>query len=138
MRKLNYNIPIGTEFHLPKMSWQFPDYALCTWRVCKREENRWEEVEYICEKANDPTCKLTISEMCLAFLLGAEVPAQTNVAYEGMEYQPTRNDPWSNYAQEDNDDDSRPFWYFSGNIYKSTIHCTMNTEKWCYYILPWD
>lgn len=138
MRKLNYNIPIGTEFLMKQMSWQFPHHALCLWRVCERVEDDYDEVEFICEKVNDETSKLTISEMCLAYLLGEEVPAETNVPYNGTEYQPSNRDPWAHYAQEDGDDDECPFWYFSEYGYRATIHCVMNTEKWCYYTLPWD
>ena len=138
MRKLNYNIPIGTEFLLKQMSWQFPRHARCLWRVRERVEDKWGEVEFICEKVNDETSKLAISEMCLAYILGEEIPAEVNVAYNGKEYQPTYQDSWAHYAQEDGDDDECPFWYFSEYDYRATIHCVMNTEKWCYYSLPWD
>ena len=139
MRKLNYNIPIGTEFLLKSMSWQFPNHALCPWRVCERIEDDYDDdVEFICEKVDDKTSKLTISEMCLAYLLGEEIPAEVNVPYDGRMYQPTNRDPWAHYTQEDGDDDEYPFWYFSEYGCCSAIYCVMNTGRWCYYTLPWD
>ncbi len=138
MRKLNYNIGVGTIFKLPQMSWQFPYHALGMYQVKEKIDDGW-EINYRCSMINKTAPELIISEMCLAYLLGDEVPAEINVEYLGTEYQPTNHDPHPHYASEDGDvDNESPFWYFGCRGSRNSVDCQMNTEKWCYYSLPWD
>lgn len=138
MRKLNYNIAVGTVFELPSMSWQVHEVK-GNYRVEVDDIDRWGEIYCECVNLdNEYAPKLLLSKMCIAFLLAEEVPAEANVVYSGEEYQPSGLDDFR-YAQEDGDyDGDFPFWYCGHCGDKRTITCHMWTGDWCYFKLPWD
>ena len=96
MRKLNYIIKVGTEFRLPKASWQVEKIAgnyYIQERKVKEYENEDPVVSYICTSIDRPWQKpLEIAEMTLAYLLGEDVSAELGVVFDGWQYQPTGKD----------------------------------------------
>jgi len=137
MRKLNYNIAVGTIFELPSMSWQVREVK-GNYRVEVDDIDRWDEIFCQCVNLDSEYApKLLIPKMCIAFLLGEEIPAEANVVYKGTEYQPSTSNELR-YAQEDGDNEEFPFWYCGHCGEKRTISCNMWTGDWCYYKLPWD
>ena len=138
MRKLNYDIAVGTVFELPSMSWQVHEVR-GHYRVEADDIDRWGEIYCQCVNLDSEYApKILIPKMCVAFLLAEEVPAEANVVYNGEEYQPSGLDDFR-YAQEDGEnDDDFPFWYCGHCGGKRTITCDMWTGNWCYYKLPWD
>jgi hypothetical protein len=138
MRKLNYDIAVGTVFELPSMSWQVHEVK-GNYRVEIDDIDRWGEIYCQCVNLdNEYAPKILIPKMCIAFLLAEEVPAEANVAYSGREYQPSGLDDFR-YAQEDGDyDGDFPFWYCGHCGDKRAVRCDMWIGNWCYFKLPWD
>jgi len=138
MRKLNYNITVGTVFELPSISWQVRAVK-GNYRVEVDDIDRWGEIYCQCVNLDSEYApKILISKMCIAFLLAEEVPGEANVVYNGEEYQPSGLDDFR-YAQEDGDcDGDLPFWYCGHCGNKRIVHCDMWTGNWCYFKLPWD
>jgi len=74
MRKLNYDIAVGTVFELPSMSWQVREVK-GHYRVEVDDIDRWSGIYCQCvnlDSENAP--KILIPKMCIAFLLAEEVP----------------------------------------------------------------
>lgn len=138
MRKLNYDIAVGTIFELPSMSWQVHEVR-GNYRVEVDNIDRWGEIYCQCVNLDSEYApKILIPKMCIAFLLAKEISAEANVVYNGEKYQPSGLDDFR-YAQEDgNNDDDFPFWYCGHCDGKRIIDCDMWTGNWCYYKLPWD
>lgn len=143
MRKLNYNIPIGTKFYLPKASWQVAEVS-GNYEVKERDvriyDGEEDEVFYICEPSDDRNCgvKLIMPEMVLAYLLGEDVDAEPNVVYDGKYYQPTGLDDFRVASEYDGTDCPEPFWYLGscGSAHCVDVH--FETGNWCFFKLPWD
>ena len=143
MRKLNYNIPIGTKFFLPKVGWQVSKVS-GNYEVKERKECTYDyaedEVLYICEPADDRNYGVTLKvpEMVLAYLLGEDVSGEPNVVYDGKCYQPTGLDDFRVASEDDGTDFQEPFWYLGsyGNNY--CIDVRFETGNWCFFKLPWD
>jgi hypothetical protein len=145
MRKLNYNIPIGTKFFLPRASWQVAKVS-GNYEVKEREVRTYEsayeedEVFYICEPSDihNYGVKLKVPEMVLAYLLGEDVEAEPNVVYDGKYYQPTVLDNFRVASEYDGTDCQEPFWYLGswGSSYCVDVH--FETGNWCFFTLPWD
>ena len=113
MRKLNYNIKIGTEFKLPKASWQVAKIA-GNYRIQERQVREYEDeepiVSYICASIDRPLEKpLEIAEMTLAYILGEDVNAELGVVFNGREYQPTDTDPYRVATEYCETEASEPF-----------------------------
>ena len=138
MRKLNYDIAVGTVFELPSLSWQVNEVK-GNYRVEVDDIDRWGKIYCQCVNLDSEYApKILIPKMCVAFLLAEEVPAEANVVYNGEEYQPSGLDDFR-YAQEDGEYDGNfPFWYCGHCGDKRTITCGMWTGNWCYFKLPWD
>ena len=145
MRKLNYNIAVGTKFFLPRASWQVAK-ASGNYEVKEREVRTYnyadaeDEVFYICEPADDRNygVKLKMPEMVLAYLLGEDVDGELNVVYDGKYYQPTGLDDFRVASEEDGTNGAEPFWYLGswGSSYCVDVH--FETGNWCFFKLPWD
>lgn len=137
MRKLNYDIAVGTVFELPSMSWQVREVK-GNYRIEVDDIDRWGEIYCRCVNLDlKHAPKILIPKMCIAFLLGEEVPAEANVVYKGTEYQPSASNEFR-YAQEDGENEEFPFWYCGYCGENRTVTCDMWTGDWCYYKLPWD
>jgi hypothetical protein len=137
MRKLNYDIVVGTVFELPSMSWQVAEVA-GRYRVDEKTE-RAGETYYICvniEKEYAP--KVWLSEMCLAFFLGEEVEGIPNYVYIGEQYQPSYDDPYHFALRESGIDEDLPFWYCGHLGENRIIRSGLIIGEWCYFSLPWD
>ena len=143
MRKLNYIIPIGTKFFLPKASWQVTKVS-GNYEVKEREvrtyEDEEDEVFYICETCDDRNygVKLKVPEIVLAYLLGEDVDAEPNVVYSGKYYQPTGLDDFRVASEYEGTDCDEPFWYLGscGSFY--CINVQFETGNWCFFKVPWD
>lgn len=142
MRKLNYDIKIGTEFKLPKASWQVAKIA-GSYRIQERKIREYEDeepiVSYICTSIDRPLEKpLEIAEMTLAYILGEDVNAELGVVFDGREYQPTDIDPYRVATEYCGTEASEPFWYLAENGMRYFIDVDFKTDKWCFFTLPWD
>ena len=145
MRKLKYDIPIGTKFFLPKASWQVAEVS-GNYEVKEREVRTYDipyeedDVFYICEPSDDRNCgvQLKVPEMVLAYLLGEDVDGEPGVAYSGKHYQPTGLDDFRVATEEDGISCDEPFWYLGscGNLRCVNVH--FETGLWCFFKLPWD
>lgn len=142
MRKLNYDIKVGTEFHLPKASWQVAKIAgnYCVQeRKIKEYEDEDPTVSYICICIDRPEQKpLKIAEMTLAYLLGEDVSAEPDVVLDGKQYQPTGTDPYRVATEYCGTEYSEPFWYLGESIMQYHIDVDFETDHWCFFTLPWD
>ena len=142
MRKLNYDIKIGMEFKLPKASWQVAKIA-GNYRIQERKTMEYEDeepiVSYICTSIDRPLEKpLEIAEMTLAYILGEDVNAELGVVFDGREYQPTDTDPYRVATEYCATEASEPFWYLAENGMCYFIDVNFETDKWCFFTLPWD
>ena len=143
MRKLNYDIPIGTKFFLPRASWQVAKVS-GNYEVKDRDvrihDDEEDELFYICEPTDDRNwgVKLKVPEMVLAYLLGEDVDAEPNVVYDGKYYQPTRLDNFRVATEDDGTDYQEPFWYLGSCGYNYCIDVRFETGFWCFFQLPWD
>lgn len=143
MRKLNYDIKVGTEFRLPKASWQVEKIA-GNYEVKEREvrtyDDEEDEVFYHCVPADDCNrgVKLKMPEMVLAYLLGEDVNGEPNVVYSGRHYQPTGLDDFRVAIEENGAEDSDPFWYLCGGCGTYAVDVCFETGNWCFFKLPWD
>lgn len=141
MRELNYDIQIGTQFELPRMSWQLTDVA-GRYEVRERKTEEWQcgdiEVSYLCVSLDRPNqLPIEFAEMVLAYLLGEEVEADIGVIYRGMEYQPSR-ECYNIATENEGVGYEMPFWYLGHCGDKYSIDVTFETGKWCFFQLPWD
>lgn len=143
MRKLNYNIPIGTKFYLPKTSWQVAKVS-GTYEVKEREVRPYEyeedDIFYTCEACDDHNIgvKLKVPEMELAYLLGEDVGGELNVVYDGTYYQPTGFDDFRVAFEDDGTEYRERFWYLGSCGGAHTISAHFNIGNWCFFKLPWD
>ena len=143
MRKLNYDIPIGTKFFLPKASWQVAaisgNYEIKERKVCTYDYAE-DEVRYICEPTDDRNrgVKLKMPEMVLAYLLGEDVDGEPNVVYSGKHYQPTGLDDFRVATEDDGTDCKEPFWYLGSCGSSYFVDVRFDTGNWCFFKLPWD
>jgi hypothetical protein len=143
MRKLNYDIPIGTKFFLPKKSWQVAEVS-GNYEVKKRNVrpcfDEEDEVFYICETCDDRNygVKLKVPEMVLAYLLGEDVDGELNVVYSGEHYQPTNLDDFRVATEDDGTDYQEPFWYLGTCGLSHFVDVHFETGNWCFFKLPWD
>ena len=143
MKKLNYDIPIGTRFFLPQASWQVAKVS-GNYEIKEREVRTYtyckDEVFYICEPTDDRNhnIRLKVPEMVIAYLLGEDVDGEPNVPYEGRYYQPTGLDDFRVATEDDGTDCQEPFWYLGscGNNY--CVDVSFETGFWCFFQLPWD
>lgn len=143
MRKLNYDILIGTRFFLPKASWQVAKVS-GNYEVKEREVRPYEydedDIFYICEPTDDRNCgvKLKVPEMVLAYLLGEDVDGEPNVVYSGRHYQPTGLDNFRVASEYGGTDSLEPFWYLGSWGSSHCIDVSFETGNWCFFKLPWD
>ena len=142
MRKLNYNIKIGTEFKLPKASWQVAKIA-GNYRIQERKVMEYKDedpvVSYICTCIERHLEKpLEIAEMTLAYILGEDVSAEVGVIFDGRQYQPTNRDPYRVAFEYCETEASEPFWYLAESSVQYHIDVNFKTDKWCFFTLPWD
>lgn len=142
MRKLNYNIEIGTKFKLPKASWQMADvtgnYEIQE-RKTKPDYEGGTEVVYICVSLDHPNqMPVEIAEMTLAYLLGEDVDGFPNITYDGKQYQPTGLDDYRVATEWDGVEYSEPFWYLVDYIDRYCIDVDFCRGFWCFFSLPWD
>lgn len=143
MRKLNYDILIGTKFFLPKVGWQVAkvsgNYEVKEREVCSYEYDE-DDIFYICEPTDDRNCgvKLKVPEMVLAYLLGEDVDGEPNVVYSGRHYQPTGLDDFRVAIEYCGTECSEPFWYLGSCGSSYCIDVDFNTDNWCFFKLPWD
>jgi hypothetical protein len=143
MRKLNYDIKVGTRFELPKTSWQVAEVA-GKYEITERKVHEWQggdvEVEYICINLDRPLQNpVRIAEMTMAYLLGEDVDGEAGKVYEGVWYQPTGTDDFRVATEDEGVEVSEPFWYlghFGNGDYG--IDVDFNRGKWCFFTLPWD
>ena len=140
MRKLNYDIKVGTEFRLPNASWQVAKIA-GDYRIQERRVKEYEnpEVSYICISIDQPWQKpLEIAEMTLAYILGEDVSAELGVVFDGRQYQPTEADPYRVASEYCGTEWSEPFWYLGESGVHYHIDVDFETDTWCFFTLPWD
>lgn len=143
MRKLNYDILVGTKFFLPKVGWQVSKVS-GNYEVKEREVRSYEydedEVYYICEPSDDRNygVKLKVPEMVLAYLLGEDVDGEPNVVYDGTHYQPTGLDDFRVASEYDGTNYEEPFWYLGSCGSSYCIDVCFETGNWCFFELPWD
>lgn len=142
MRKLNYDIKVGTEFKLPKASWQVAKIA-GNYRIQEREVREYEDedpvVFYICTCIDRPLQKpLKIAEMTLAYILGEDVDAEPDVVFDGKQYQPTYKDHYRVATEDDGTEYKEPFWYLAHNGKQYFIDVNFDIGEWCFFTLPWD
>ena len=141
MRKLNYDIAVGTVFELPKMSWQVAEIA-GSYKVQERKTEEWQcgdiEVSYLCVSLDRPyQSPVEFAEMTLAYLLGEEVEADIGVIYKGIEYQPSQ-ECYKIATEDEGVNYEMPFWYLGHCRDKYSIDVSFETGKWCFFQLPWD
>ena len=143
MRKLNYDIKVGTQFKLSRISWQV-DKVAGNYEIRERKTvpdyEGDTEIEYICINLDHPWQNpVRIAEMTLAYILGEDVEGKVGVIYNGKEYQPTVLDDFRVATQYDGIEEHTPFWYlgYCGNGDYS-IDVDFNTGEWCFFTLPWD
>lgn len=142
MRKLNYDIKVGTEFKLPNVSWQVAK-IVGNYRVQERKVKEYEgeapDVFYICSCIDRPWQKpLKIEEMALAYLLGEDMNAELGVVFNDREFQPTHMDLYRVATEEWGTEWSEPFWYLGTNNVHYFIRVDLEIGKWCFFALPWD
>jgi hypothetical protein len=142
MRKLNYDIKIGTRFYLPKASWQVAKIA-GNYEITERRRypdyDDGERIEYVCVSTEHPyQAPVAIAEMTLAYILGEDVEGEVNVVYSGREYQPTGLDDFRVATEYDGVECSEPFWYLGDSGERYHIDVDFETDKWCFFKLPWD
>ena len=142
MRKLNYNIKIGTEFELPKASWQVAKIA-GNYRIRERKVREYEDkdpvVSYICTRIDCHLEKpLEIAEMTLAYILGEDVSAELGVVFDGRQYQPTNRDPYRVASEYCGAEASKPIWYLAESNVQYHIDVNFDTGNWCFFTLPWN
>lgn len=142
MRKLNYDIRVGTEFRLPEASWQVAKIA-GNYRIQERRVEEYEDedpaVSYICTRIDRPwQMPLEIAEMTLAYLLGEDVSAELDVVFDGRRYQPTGIDPYRVATEYCGTEWSEPFWYLAESSVRYHIDVDFETDRWCFFTLPWD
>jgi hypothetical protein len=142
MRKLNYDIKIGTRFYLPKASWQVAKIA-GNYEITERRRypdyDDGERIEYVCVSTEHPyQAPVSIAEMTLAYILGEDVKGEVNVIYSGREYQPTGLDDFRVASEYDGTEWSEPFWYLGDSGRKYHIDVSLETGEWCFFKLPWD
>lgn len=142
MRKLNYDIEVGTEFKLPKASWQVAEIA-GNYRIQERKVKEYEGknpiVSYVCTCIDRPWQKpLEIAEMTLAYLLGEDVSAEVGVVFDGRQFQPVDTDSYRVATEYSGTEYSEPFWYLGESGVQYHIDVEFETDRWCYFTLPWD
>ena len=142
MRKLNYNIKIGTEFKLPKASWQVAKIA-GNYRIQERKVMEYKDedpvVSYICTRIDRHLEKpLEIAEMTLAYILGEDISAEVGVVFDGRQYQPTGRDHYRVAIEDWGTEVSEPFWYLAESRVQYHIDVNFKTGNWCFFTLPWD